>query len=140
MKWYPVMRKNPSTREKLYYVQKKTEGILSTDTLADEVAQRSSLTSGDVLNVFRNLKEVIVKYLVMGYNVRFNDLGVIRAMPITKGAGKKTANEVTMPDSVSSVKVSMYADRSLRKRVNDTIYWERTDAPTAASASGSASA
>ena len=137
MKWYPLMRKNPSTREKLYYVQKKTEGILSTDTLADEVAQRSSLTSGDVLNVFRNLKEVIVKYLVMGYNVRFNDLGVIRATPINK-KGKNTVDELAMPDSVSSVKVSMYADRSLRKRVNESIYWERTNAPTATAADAGA--
>ena len=56
MKIKSIARKSPKDKSVKYYVSPIKQGILNTDIIAEEIAGRCSLTSGDILNVFRNLR------------------------------------------------------------------------------------
>lgn len=58
-----------------YYGVPVTSGRITTDKLARMVADRCSLTRGDVLAAVCDMSDLILEYLKEGYSVELKDLG-----------------------------------------------------------------
>ena len=122
MKIKSIARKSPKDKSVKYYVSPIKQGILNTDIIAEEIAGRCSLTSGDILNVFRNLKEVLPKYLAEGYHVKLDDIGTFH---VTLGSkGSETEDKCTA-EAIRSIVIRNTCDRSLRQKVYQIIRFEK---------------
>ena len=77
--------------EKLYHLTLKKVGkVVETQTMAAEIAEKSSLTEGDVHNVVRNLLSVMRSHLLNSRSVRLDGLGTFTMKASSKGKGVKT--------------------------------------------------
>ena len=74
----------------------------NTQTLAEEIAEKASLTPGDVQNVVRNLLSVMRRYLLDCYTVRLEGLGTFTMKVRSQGKGVETEDKVN-PNQTTSV-------------------------------------
>ena len=72
----------------------KTGGTVETFELASEVAERSSLTPGDMYNALNNLMPVMRRHLLNGCAVNLNGLGTFTIVSKSNGKGVNTEEEV----------------------------------------------
>ena len=68
-------------------------GTLSTQDAADQIAEESSLTKGDVLNVLDRYQRYVIKNLQKGYKVELLGFGTVYNRFVTE-KGVATAPEV----------------------------------------------
>ena len=94
LKFNVIPRKSPRDKSVKYYAQPITAGKITTEDLAKEIAGRCSLTYGDMLNVFRNLAEVIPKYLSAGFHINIRDLGILFLSLSSRGTETKDIRRV----------------------------------------------
>ena len=80
--------------KKLYHPQVKTTGLVSLDTLAEEVAELSSLSPGDVKNTVDNLVSVMTRHMQSSESVMIDNLGSFHLAMKSVGKGFETAEEV----------------------------------------------
>ena len=74
-----VQKANPLDQEhKQRYATSVNAGKIDTRMIAKTLAQKSSLTTGDVINVLENLMEEIPRWLSLGYSVSLGELGTFR--------------------------------------------------------------
>ena len=73
------MSKDAGDGAKLFYPQLVSNGRVSFDSLCDEVAEQSSLTSGDIKNCMDRLINCLVRHLQEGRSVDCGDLGSLTA-------------------------------------------------------------
>lgn len=78
----------------------KTVGTLE---LAELIADKSSLTSGDVQNVIRNLMMVMRGFLLNSRTVRLEGLGTFTMKARTQGKGVESADKVN-PNQITFLK------------------------------------
>lgn len=90
--------------EKLYYPRVVSTGSVGTDVIAKEIAELSSLTTGDVKNVIDNLVTVISRHLASSETVMLDGLGSFRYTLSAKGQGAATADEVSAQDATLRVR------------------------------------
>lgn len=72
----------------------KAGGTVATQQLAEVIAEKSSLTAGDVQNVVRNLMSVMREYLLNSRSVRLDGLGTFTMKACTRGKGVESADKV----------------------------------------------
>lgn len=89
-KWYP------------HIVKFKTRA--DTDTLAREVAQKCSVTEGDVYNVLINLMESMSYHLLHSQSVHLKGLGTFTVKAQSEGNGVDTPEEVN-PGQINYLKI-----------------------------------
>ena len=90
--------------EKLWHLSLvKMKDVIVTQTLAEQIAEKSSLSPGDVHNVIRNLMTTMRTHLLNSYTVKLEGLGSFTMIAQTKGTGVKTAKEVG-PNQVTYLK------------------------------------
>ena len=70
----------------------KMKKRINTQTLAEEIAEKASLTPGDVQNVVRNLLSVMRTYLLDCYTVHFEKLGTFTMRCVRKAKGYNRPN------------------------------------------------
>lgn len=68
--------------------------VVDTITLAESIAEKSSLTVGDVVNVVRNLMTSMRSYLLNSRSVRLDGLGIFTIKASSRGKGVATSDEV----------------------------------------------
>lgn len=74
-----VQKANPLDQEhKQRYATSVNAGKIDTRMVAKTLSQKSSLTTGDVMNVLENLMEEIPRRLSQGYSVSLWELGTFR--------------------------------------------------------------
>lgn len=76
--FYVVRTKSDKTgpiEKKLFYGVPVTKGRITTDQLAEEIADRCSLTRGDVLGAVCEMSDIILERLKEGYSVELKDMG-----------------------------------------------------------------
>lgn len=89
--------------EKLWHLNLVKVGkVVSLQELAEMIAEKSSLTPGDVHNVVRNLMTVMRSQLMNSRSVRLDGLGTFTMTARTKGNGVVKAEDVN-PNQVSSL-------------------------------------
>ncbi len=73
---------------------------VNTQELAEAIAEKSSLTAGDVQNVVRNLMSVMREHLLNSRTVRLEGLGTFTMKARTQGKGVESADKVN-PNQVT---------------------------------------
>lgn len=94
---YKAMQSTLPTKkgEKLYYpVLIKMGKVVDTQKIGELIAQKASLTPGDVHNVVRNLMEVMREQLLNSRSVRLDGLGTFTMISHSGGKGVATKAEV----------------------------------------------
>lgn len=94
---YKVFQSQLPTKEgeKLFYPRLiKLGKIVGTQKLGELIAEKSSLTPGDVHNVIRNLMAVMKEQLLNSRTVRLDGLGTFTMIARAGGKGVKTEKEV----------------------------------------------
>ncbi|MCD7900799.1 MAG: HU family DNA-binding protein [Bacteroides sp.] len=79
-KWFPVLV--------------KTGKAVTLFEMADEVAEKSSLTPGDTMSVTSNLMRVIARHLMNSRSVKLDGLGTFTVIAKSVGHGVDTEEEV----------------------------------------------
>lgn len=81
--------------EKLFYpVLVKMGKVVDTQKIGEMIAQKASLTPGDVHNVIRNLMEVMREQLLNSRTVRLDGLGTFTMIAHAGGNGVATKDKV----------------------------------------------
>ncbi len=93
---YCVRQSSIANKEgkKLYHPQVKSTGTVTLDTMAEEVAELSSLSPGDVKNAADNLITVMTRHLQSGETVMIDGLGSFSYVMKSIGRGFETPEEV----------------------------------------------
>ena len=93
---YSVRQSTIANKEgkKLYHPQVKTTGVVSLDMLAEEVAELSSLSTGDVKNSIDNLVTVMTRHMQSSESVLIDNLGSFYLSMKSIGKGFLSAEEV----------------------------------------------
>ena len=82
-------------KKKLYYPRLVKMGkVVDTQKLGELIAQKASLTPGDVHNVVRNLMEVMREQLLNSRTVRLDGLGTFTMIAKAGGNGVAVADKV----------------------------------------------
>ena len=90
--------------EKLFYpVLVKMGKTVDTQKLGELIAQKASLTPGDVHNVVRNLMEVMREQLLNSRSVRLDGLGTFTMISRAGGKGVATKDKVS-PDQIRGLR------------------------------------
>lgn len=101
----PVLYKTiQSTKEnkeglKLFHPRAVHVATISSVQLAKEIAEYSSLTTGDVKNTIDNLVTVMTKHLHASESVTLDGLGTFSLVMRSRGKGAATAGEVSPSQS-----------------------------------------
>lgn len=82
---------------------KKVGKTIDTQSLAESIAEKSSLTPGDVQNVIRNLMSTMRMHLLNSRTVRLNGLGTFTMKARTRGKGAEKAEDVN-PNQVTALR------------------------------------
>lgn len=132
LKYKLVQRKDMSKgaleNAKLYYPQVINLGRVSFDSLCEEVAEQSSLTSGDIKNCMDRLINCLVRHLKEGRSVDCGDLGSFRINIRSTGADTPEAYDAaTMMRKPS---VQYYLGKKLRDMQDTGVQYERYTPPS----------
>lgn len=122
------MSKGALENAKLYYPQVINLGRVSFDSLCEEVAEQSSLTSGDIKNCMDRLINCLVRHLKEGRSVDCGDLGSFRINIRSTGADTPEAYDAaTMMRKPS---VQYYLGKKLRDMQDTGVQYERYTPPS----------
>jgi predicted histone-like DNA-binding protein len=122
------MSKGALEGSKLYYPQVINLGRVSFDSLCEEVAEQSSLTSGDIKNCMDRLVNCLVRHLKEGRSVDCGDLGSFRINIRSTGADTpETYDAATMMRKPS---VQYYLGKKLRDMQDTGVQYERYTPPS----------
>lgn len=106
----PVLYKTiQSTKEnkdgvKLFHPRVVHTGTIDTTQLAKEIAEYSSLSTGDVKNTIDNLITVMTKHLHASESVTVEGLGTFSIVMRSKGKGAATSDEVRAAQAALQVR------------------------------------
>lgn len=130
---YKLVQRKDMTRgalegSKIYYPQVINQGRVSFDSLCEEVAEQSSLTSGDIKNCMDRLINCLVRHLKEGRSVDCGDLGSFRINIRSTGADTPEAYDAaTMMRKPS---VQYYLGKKLRDMQDTGVQYERYTPPS----------
>lgn len=131
--FYKVV-KNKKTEK--YYAQSVTQGKqVTTDKIADRLAEISTVSRGDVYAVLKNLGGVMGEYLAQGKSVKLDGFGSFRFTANAQKQGKNKAEEVDAK-CINGVRVQFVQEVSRgnggrvsqRSIVPDNIEWIKLSA------------
>jgi len=106
---------------------------VTTDEVADRLAQISTVSRADTYAVLKDLAGVLADYMANGRTVKMDGLGTFYYTANTQGMGAATADKVTaaqikgvrvrfIPETRLSGQVS--GRKATRSLVSDNIFWE----------------
>ena len=109
--------------KKLFYPRVVRTGNVGTSTIAEEIAEYSSLSRGDVKNTIDNLITVLTRHLQSSQTVTLEGLGTFRIVMIAGGRGVETAKEVSASQASLTVRFQPCTTKNLdhRKCMRDDL-------------------
>ena len=111
IKYNLITRKNPLTKEFLYYANAVPVTPVMLDQIAEEISSQCTLTAHDIKAVISALEEVTFKHLRNGESVRLGDLGSFHARLASKGA---VSEEDFTAENFRGIKVRFVPSSKLR--------------------------
>lgn len=115
--FYVVRTKSDKTgpvEKKLFYGVPVTKGRITTDQLAEAIADRCSLTRGDVLAAVCEMSDIILERLKDGYSIELKDMGDFYLAAGSEGY--EVAKDCT-PHRVKAKRVCFRMGSRLRKEM-----------------------
>ena len=88
----------------VFYPKVVIKGNVSTDQVAQEISEYSSLTKGDVKNTIDNLVRVLTTHLQSSESVTLDGFGTFRVAMKSNGKGVATAGEVSPAQATMTVR------------------------------------
>lgn len=130
---YKLVQRKDMTRgaledAKLYYPQVINQGRVSFDSLCEEVAEQSSLTSGDIKNCMDRLINCLVRHLKEGRSVDCGDLGSFRIN--IRSTGAETPEAYDAATMMRKPSVQYYLGKKLRDMQDTGVQYERYTPPS----------
>jgi len=121
MKVKLVQRPNPLEKDypKKYYALAENEGVVDIYELAAQVAKYSSLSPGDVVNVFENMVDAASLYLLTGRGVRLGRLGMLRI--VLKSVGVEAPEDFNCK-LIRRIKLKFTPNAHMKKQLRDISY------------------
>lgn len=112
---YKSQQSSLPTKEgkKLFHPRVVLTGSVSTNQIAREIAELSSLSTGDVKNVLDNLVSVMTRHLQSSESVLLDGLGSFRYTLTSSGRGVETADEVSATQATLMVRFQPASTRNL---------------------------
>ena len=98
--------------KKLFYPRVRLTGNVGTDQVAREIAELSSLTTGDVKNVIDNLVTVVARHLQASESVTLSGFGSFRYTLNKAGEGVEKAEDVNITQSKLMVRFTPASTRN----------------------------
>lgn len=123
------MRKDAEPDAKLYYPQLVHNGRVEFETFCEEIAEQTSLTSGDIKNCVDRMVHNIAWHLREGRSVDCGDLGSFLLALRSGGAPTKAAYDVEK--QMRKAKVMFYPGKELRE-IRETLQYQRVTEEEAA--------
>lgn len=125
--YFPIRRTNPQDKsESKYYPCVQSFGdIVEVNNIAEEMANASSLTKGDIKNCIDGFVHSILHYVLLGHKVRIGELGIFKAGLVTK-EGADTKEEAT-PEKVIAKAKLVFVPSAEVKRQLDGAQFEKYD-------------
>jgi len=114
MKYREKQKRNGINDKQLNYAETVWSGLVGTREIAKVIAQRSTVSVGDVLATLYGLVQVMEQYLHDGYSVKLDDLGVFRLSATS--AGYVTPEEC-QPHRVRAAKLCFRADTQIKSNL-----------------------
>ena len=111
LKYNVVARKNPQTKELLYYAQLVPVTAVGLSALAAAISNECTVTIHDIKAVLSALEEKVISYLQSGMSVRLGDLGSFH--PTVNSRGAATPEEFSSTN-LRGVKVVFSKSSSMR--------------------------
>ena len=99
--------------KKLFYPRIVRTGNVDTSTIAEEIAQYSSLSPGDSKNVIANLITVMTQHLQSSQSVTLDGFGTFRMVMKAGGKGVETAKEVSASQASLTVRFQPCTTKNL---------------------------
>lgn len=122
------MSKGALEGSKLYYPQVINQGRVSFDSLCEEVAEQSSLTSGDIKNCMDRLINCLVRHLKEGRSVDCGDLGSFRIN--IRSTGSDTPEAYDAATMMRKPSIQYYLGKKLRDMQDTGVQYERYTPPS----------
>ena len=122
------MTKGALENAKLYYPQVINQGRVSFDSLCEEVAEQSSITSGDIKNCMDRLINCLVRHLKEGRSVDCGDLGSFRIN--IRSTGAETPEAYDAATMMRKPSVQYYLGKKLRDMQDTGVQYERYTPPS----------
>ena len=120
------MKKDAEPDSTLLYPQLVSNGRVPFETLCEEIAEQTSLTTGDVKNCVDRLIRNTARHLKEGRSVDMGDLGSFS--PILRSSGAATTEEYDPEQQMRPLKVRYTPGKMLRE-VQDHLKYQRVDEP-----------
>ena len=91
-------RVNPQDKDAKarFYASPSYYGTLDIDDICEEIAEKTALTPSEVHGVVNGLLSSIPKYMLLGYKIKLNGLGIFRYA--FSGSGKENSEDVVHTD------------------------------------------
>lgn len=90
--------------KKLFYPRVVLKGNVSTDQIAQEIAEYSSLSKGDTKNAIDNLVRVLTTHLQSSESVTLDGFGTFRMTMKSNGKGVESADKVSAAQATMTVR------------------------------------
>lgn len=123
------MSKGAPAGSQLYYPVSVNNGRVSFESLCKEVAEQSSLTSGDVKNCLDRMVYCVANHLMEGRGVDCGDLGGFGL--ILRSAGAKTVKEYNVQTHMREAKIRFYPGKMLRDTKGGYSFERMSEKPEA---------
>lgn len=107
---------------KLYFPQLVPGGRVSFDDLCDEVAEESSLTSGDIKNCLDRFRHCLEKHLLEGRVVELGELGTFRVN--LRGTGVSSTEDFDPRQMMRPPSVQYWMGKRLRHTIRKKAQFE----------------
>ena len=120
MKYKLVQRTSLQKRtESKWYASLVNEGKITQKAIAAEIAESSSLSFGDVANVFEKLLDIVPKHLLTGKSVNLGNFGTMRLDFKSEGV---TDPSKFNPETISGLKVVFTPSMELKAKLGSVSY------------------
>lgn len=116
---YKTIQSTMKTKDgqKLFHPRTVHIATIGTPQLAREVAEYSSLSTGDVKNTIDNMVTVMTKHLQSSESVTVDGLGTFSLIMRSKGKGAPTADEVSAAQALLLVRFTPASTRNQDRTV-----------------------
>jgi len=106
------MRPGASAGAKLWHAQSYITGVCTMDELCNDIADRSTATSGDIKLIIDGLVQILSRRLQSGQSVQIGELGTFRPSLGSEGAGTKEDFTATL---IRNPRIVFYPGKQLRE-------------------------
>jgi len=106
------MRPGAAQGSKLWYAQSNLTGICTMDELCNEIADRSTATSGDIKLTIDGLVQILSRRLQAGQSVQLGELGTFRPSLGSEGVETKEDFHASM---IRNPRIIFYPGKQLRE-------------------------